>query len=124
VLLASLPVSVASVVLTVGTGGLCRAGTYPNLQAPMLAKVLKNTAKVPNITRSDAGECTQNTAKLPKITYSMGMIRLSLACGEVLGPYGSGRRAGCAGRRAAVAHDARVVHSPGRVNHHLRTSGE
>jgi hypothetical protein len=25
--------------ITVGTGGLCRAGTYPKLHAPMLAKV-------------------------------------------------------------------------------------
>jgi hypothetical protein len=47
--------------------GTIRAGTYQNLHAPMLTKVPKNTAKVPNITCSDAGECTQNTAKVPKI---------------------------------------------------------
>ena len=33
--------------LTVGTGGLCRAGTYPKLHAPMLAKVPKSSLKYP-----------------------------------------------------------------------------
>jgi hypothetical protein len=33
----------------VGTGGLCRAGTYLNAHAPMLAKVPKYIAKVPKI---------------------------------------------------------------------------
>jgi hypothetical protein len=43
----------------VGTGGLRRAGNYPRLHAPMLAKVPKNTDKLPTITCSDAGESIQ-----------------------------------------------------------------
>jgi hypothetical protein len=35
--------------LTVGTGGLCRAGTYPKLHAPMLAKIPKMHPKYPKI---------------------------------------------------------------------------
>jgi hypothetical protein len=31
----------------VGTGGLCSAGTYPKLHAPMLAKVPKSSLKYP-----------------------------------------------------------------------------
>jgi hypothetical protein len=63
--------------LAVGTGGLCRAGTYPKLHAPMLVKVPKNTANVSKGACFDAGESTQVTAKVPKMTNSMGILHLS-----------------------------------------------
>ena len=54
-------------------GGVRMVGTYPQCHAQMLAKVPKNTTKVPKITCSDAGESAQNAAKVgPKITFSMG----------------------------------------------------
>ena len=51
--------------MSVGPGGLCRAGTYPKWHARMLAKVPKMYPKLPKITCSDAGESIQNTAKYP-----------------------------------------------------------
>ena len=68
--------------LGVGTSRLCRAGTYPKSHAPMLAKVPKNTSKVPTIACSDAVESTQITAKVPKMTFSMGIIRVALRGGR------------------------------------------
>jgi hypothetical protein len=50
-------------VLGAGAGRLRRAGTYPKLHAPMLAKVPKNAVKVPKIACSDAGESTQKCRK-------------------------------------------------------------
>jgi hypothetical protein len=69
-------------IMPLGLPKLCRSGTYPKLYAPMLAKVPKNTATVPKIACSDAGESTQITVKVPKITYTKGIIRLPLSKGH------------------------------------------